>query len=168
MSENNGSTVFVELLRGRDGLSGRDGTPGLDGAHGPRGLPGPAGPEGPPGPEGSKGPVGPTGPVGPKGDVGGNGPRGYPGFPGVDGNLAPRGGSIFTRWGNSSCPETENTELLYTGITGGSHYNNKGGGGPFLCLPNNPEYSTNISYRSGIQGYSNIYGTHITHTMPIP
>ena len=38
VSENNGSSVFVELLRGRDGLPGRDGAPGLDGAHGPRDL----------------------------------------------------------------------------------------------------------------------------------
>ena len=143
-------------LDGPPGPLGADGPPGPEGADGVNGTAGPAGLTGPEGPEGPAGPVGPKGDV----DVGDNGPRG---FPGIDGNPAPSGGSIFTRWGKSSCPETEGTELLYTGITGGSYANHKGGGGNFLCLPNNPEYSTNISYRSGAQGYSNIYGTQYNH-----
>ncbi len=41
MSENNGSSVFVELLRGRDGLPGRDGVQGPPGPQGKDGSPGP-------------------------------------------------------------------------------------------------------------------------------
>ena len=48
MSERNTSKVFVELLRGRDGLPGRDGCPG---------------PAGPPGKDGVKGKEGPSGPL---------------------------------------------------------------------------------------------------------
>ena len=44
VSENNGSSVFVEMLRGRDGLPGRDGPPGRNGEQGPAGPPGPPGP----------------------------------------------------------------------------------------------------------------------------
>ena len=47
VSERNTSKVFVELLRGRDGLSGRDGFPG---PAGPQGKDGQRGNDGPPGP----------------------------------------------------------------------------------------------------------------------
>ena len=41
MSENNESSVFVELLRGRDGRDGVPGAQGPAGPPGPQGLPGP-------------------------------------------------------------------------------------------------------------------------------
>ena len=44
VSENNGSSVFVEMLRGRDGLPRRDGPSGRNGEQGPAGPPGPPGP----------------------------------------------------------------------------------------------------------------------------
>ncbi len=56
VSENNGSSVFVELLRGRDGLPGRDGVQGPPGPSGEDGSPGPPGPSGE---DGSPGPPGP-------------------------------------------------------------------------------------------------------------
>ena len=114
MSENNGSSVFVELLRGRDGLPGRDGVPG---AQGPAGPPGPQGPPGP-----------------------------------------PSGGAIYTRWGKSSCPQIQDTELLYSGIMGGTYYDEIGGGTNYLCMPQDPEYSSTLTYRAGSQGHSYVYG----------
>ena len=115
VSENNGSSVFVELLRGRDGLPGRDGVPGAQGQAGP---PGPQGPRGP-----------------------------------------PSGGAIYTRWGKSSCSQIQGTELLYSGITGGSFYTHTGGGANYLCMPQDPEYSTTLTYRAGVQDDSYIYST---------
>ncbi len=97
VSENNGSSVFVELLRGRDGLPGRDGVQG---------------PPGPPGKDGSPG--------------------------------HKSGGGIYTRWGKSTCPQLEGTEMLYSGITGGTFYNQEGGGANHLCMPKDPEYSTDL------------------------
>ena len=146
VSDNNGSSVFVELLRGRDGLPGRDGAPGLDGAHGPRGLPGPAGPEGAEGPRGYRGYRGLEGPPGPEGEDGANGTTGPAGPPGP-----PSGGTIYTRWGKSSCPEVQGTELLYSSITGGTFYTQTGGGANYLCMPQDPEYSTTLTYRDGAQ-----------------
>ena len=135
VSENNGSSVFVQLLRGRDGLPGRDGAPGLDGAHGPRGLPGPAGPAGPIGDTGPSGPIGDPGQTGPEGPAGPAGDKGDP-IP-VD----PNGGSVYVRWGHSSCPATENTQLLYAGVTGGAKWDEGGGGANHLCMPDTPEYT---------------------------
>ena len=155
MSENNGSSVFVELLRGRDGLPGRDGAPGLDGAPGPRGLPGPEGPSGLPGdmgPPGTSGKDGTPGEPGLQGPIGEVGPQGEPGAVGPPGVAAANGGgAIYTRWGKSSCPDTAGTELLYNGTAGGSQYNEQGGGANYLCLPTAPEYSSNITYKSGVQ-----------------
>ena len=115
MSENNGSSVFVEMLRGRDGLPGRDGP---------------------------QGPAGPPGPVGPPG------PR--------------SGGAIYTRWGKSSCPQIAGTELVYSGLTGGSNYNQQGGGANYLCMPTDPEYSPALRYRPGHTNVdTNGHATHV-------
>ena len=113
VSETNTSSVFVELLRGRDGLPGRDGAQG------------PAGPRGEHGLQGKEGLPGPT-----------------------------SGGATYIRWGKSSCPEVTGTELVYSGIAGGSWNDQDGGGSNYLCLPRNPEYSSTLRYRAGIREYS--------------
>ena len=69
-----------------------------------------------PGPQGELGPPGPPGPSG--------------------------GGLVYTRWGRTSCPTTSGTTLVYSGRAGGSHYSNPGGGANYLCLPNDPQYSS--------------------------
>lgn len=48
--------------------------------------------------------------------------------------------SIYVRWGRSNC--TEKAQLIYSGITAGAPAFQKGGGGNFLCLPDNPVYTT--------------------------
>ena len=63
--------------------------------------------------------------------------------------LAVGGGAIYTRWGKSSCPQVEGTELVYSGITGGSYYNQRGGGANYLCMPQDPQYSPTLRYRNG-------------------
>ena len=68
---------------------------------------------------------------------------------------------VYTRWGKSSCPDTEETELLYAGRTAGRFYTGHGGGSNYLCLPDNPQY---LGYRAGVQGDSTIYGTMIAST----
>ena len=67
------------------------------------------------------------------------------------------GGALYTRWGKSSCPQ-EGTELVYSGITGGIGHNLRGGGANHLCMPKDPEYSTTLTYRSGVDGHTHIYG----------
>ena len=142
-------------LTGRDGKDGEVGPPG---PQGPIGHPGPPGPttvdpgmQGPPGPRGPAGPRGPQGPQGPPGSLG---PHGLTGSPGPQGPTG--GGVIYVRWGRTTCPNTPGTGLVYAGRAGGSHYSHQGGGANYLCLPNNPDYS---SYQPGNQGGTYLYGT---------
>ena len=63
-------------------------------------------------------------------------------------------GAVYTRWGRTSCSSVDGTEMLYTGIVGGSHYSHYGAGANYLCLPNNPQY-----FQTGDVGqYSLLYG----------
>ena len=38
------------------------------------------------------------------------------------------GGVTFVRWGRTTCPNVEGTELVYKGRVAGSHYRTSGGG----------------------------------------
>ena len=160
----------MEILRGRDGVHGRD---GRDGG---RGLPGPTGPHGQKGDQGTRGEIGPRGPQGergarglqgpagksgPRGPVGDKGDRGDSGLPGPQGERGaqgpPTGGAVYVRWGRTSCPSDQGTELLYSGKAAGSKHTTQGGGGGanHLCIPDDPEH---LQYGSGVQGWSYLYG----------
>ncbi|XP_078617600.1 uncharacterized protein LOC144885553 [Branchiostoma floridae x Branchiostoma japonicum] len=129
-------------LRGRDG---RDGAPGRDGAAGRDGQPGP------------------QGPIGEKGDIGPEGPPGEKGEKGEDGD---GGGSVYIRWGRTSCPNDTETSLIYdgkssiqivyfAGIAGGTFYSHTGGGANYVCLPKDPEWGV---FTDGNQGAAYIQG----------
>ena len=100
-----------------------------------RGRDGRDGRDGEPGPRGERGPAGPTGALGPPG------PR--------------SGGATYIRWGRTTCPDTEGTELVYAGRAAGTHYQSKGGTSDYLCLPDEPQY---LSYAPGVQGNSPLHG----------
>ena len=63
---------------------------------------------------------------------------------------------VYTRWGNSGCPNITGTEQVYTGRAGGTRYSHQGGGANYLCLPMDPEY--NLPSRAGVQGESPVWG----------
>ena len=133
---------------GATGDRGPEGPQGIRGAKGDAGLPGPSGQKGAPG---DVGPRGPSGPKGPSGDMGPIGPSGPPG---------PRsGGATYVRYGKSTCPDIDGTEIVYSGRVGGNMHDTKGGGGNYLCLPEQPEYSDLLTYKPGSQSYSDIFGT---------
>ena len=50
--------------------------------------------------------------------------------------------------------------ILYAGQVGGAFAGHSGGGANFLCMPQNPQYST---YTPGIQGRGYIYGVEYEH-----
>ena len=103
-----------------------------------------------PGPHGEQGIVGPRGPVGEKGvhgDPGLRGPQGEQGPPGP-----PTGGVTYTRWGRTTCPTDQGTQLLYSGRAGETHRFHSGGAANYLCMPNDPDHP--IQYESGVQGLS--------------
>ena len=150
----------VEVLRGRDGRDGRDGGKGEKGDEGPMGERGEAGIRGLPGDQGERGPPGPPGISGPRGPVGEKGSPGSHGLPGPPGEHGPQGpatggGTVYTRWGRTSCPMNQGTDLVYSGRAAGTQYNHHGGVANLLCLPDDPEYSR---YASGVQGHSPLRG----------
>ncbi len=101
--------------------------------------------------------------------TGRDGVQGPPGPPGKDGSPGPpgskSGGAIYTRWGKSTCPQVEDTEMLYSGITGGSYFNHEGGGANYLCMPKDPEYSTTLTYQGGVGGHAYIHGAEYQYPL---
>ena len=75
-----------------------------------------------------------------QGERGEKGERGEPGPQGIQGLSG--GGLVYTRWGKKSCPDTEETELIYEGLTTGGSHNLSGGGANYVCLSKSPEYHT--------------------------
>ena len=132
------SCPHVEVLRGRDGR---------DGEKGENGLPGPQGDKG------TAGIAGPQGIVGEKGLPGDPGVRGAQGEPGLQGPSG--GGAVYTRWGRTTCPTDQGTELLYSGRAGGTDFGIKGGAANFLCLPDDPDH---LPYQAGVQAYRLVAG----------
>ena len=71
-------------------------------------------------------------------------------------------GVTFIRWGRTSCPATDGTELVYAGRVGGTHFSVGGGAADRLCLPENPDYlngTSNISANPSLQLSPRVFGT---------
>ena len=87
---------------------------------------------------------------------GAKGEKGDPGLPGPQGAQGPpTGGTTYIRWGRTTCPSGNGTELLYSGRAGGTHYQHGGGAANYLCMPDDPDH---LQYESGVQGYSYVAG----------
>ena len=71
----------------------------------------------------------------------------------------------YTRWGDSSCPTTAGTELVYTGNgrAGGTHYSHKGGVANYFCMPLDPEYT--LPYQAGVRNHNYIFGAEYEHPL---
>ena len=169
---------------GRDGWKGEKGCapgppgdrghPGNDGPKGPRGMMGEDGDQGTPstemGDKGNMGVNGMNGTDGEDGPLGDPGDPGDPGFPGVNGSQGMQGDkgsqgppglsgttpifTTYTIWGNNTCPATENTIELYSGMMAAPQSTNSGGGGEYICLPLTPTYGAT----TGTAGTSTIVG----------
>ena len=70
---------------------------------------------------------------------------------------------MYVRWGKSSCPQIERTELMYSGMAGGTHYSHEGGGANLLCMPADPQYT--LPHRSGVTGHAHIYKVEYDHPL---
>ena len=141
--------------QGLIGLRGAQGTTGEKGDRGSSGLTGPQGTRGDTGQKGQKGSIGVTGLRGHSGEKGQKGMQGVQGLP--------SGGAVYVRWGRTSCPSGQETELLYSGRAGGSRYSHSGGGANLICLPNDPEYR---QYQSGTQAHSQVFGVEYEGQFP--
>ena len=63
------------------------------------------------------------------------------------------GGVTYARWGQTTCPNTRGTELVYKGRPAGSYYSQKGGTSDDLCLPEEPQF---LAYGPRVQTRSPI------------
>lgn len=82
-------------------------------------------------------------------------------------NATKQHGSTFIRWGRTACPN--NTELVYSGIAGGSHLSHSGAASNRLCLTLQPQFdgtpaTTNSNYLYGVE-YEEMEGHH-NHDAP--
>ncbi|XP_078614012.1 uncharacterized protein LOC144883390 [Branchiostoma floridae x Branchiostoma japonicum] len=124
--------------------AGRDGRDGIPGASG---LQGPPGQKGDLGQSGSKGDRG-SGAKGVKGNTGLQGAKGQKGAQGTTGSNIYGGGAVYVRWGRKTC--TSGATTVYTGVAGGTYYNEQGGGTNYQCLPKDPQWGR---YQDGVSGY---------------
>src|SRR5688572_26588544 len=63
------------------------------------------------------------------------------------------GGAMYVRWGRTICPPE--TELVYSGVVGGSYFDSTGGGSNYLCLPMQPLWAM---YNDAVEKGSKLYG----------
>lgn len=63
-------------------------------------------------------------------------------------------GSVYTRWGRSSCPNNTKTEFIYDGYAASGYYGSSGGGSTYICLPRTPTSSPVFTgdTRTGVHG----------------
>ena len=62
----------------------------------------------------------------------------------------------YTRWGRTTCPTTEGTQLVYEGFVAGSH-KHESGSAEFLCLHYKPEFLKIIPGQQKFR--TKLYGT---------
>ena len=68
----------------------------------------------------------------------------------------------YTRWGRTTCPTTEGTQLVYEGAVVGNKFDEPGA--EFLCLHKEPEF---LQTTPGVQGGSVLYGSEFrNHRAP--
>ena len=137
--------------KGQPGEKGERGSMGLSGATGAQGR---AGEKGQRGEKGQAGTHGDQGPVGLKGETGEKGMMGSTGLRGPAGSR-PVCGQTYVRWGRTTCPGNQSTELVYSGRAGGSWWYRNGGATNYLCMPDNPDY---LQYQASVQGFNYVYG----------
>ena len=99
---------------------------------------------------------------GPRGLTGRDGKTGPQGVAGMKGDLGPpapkTGGVTYVRWGRTTCPDTEGTELVYVGRAAGSYYSHQGHRSTFECV--------DASAETIIGGGASLNGAFFYHVEP--
>ena len=89
--------------------------------------------------------------MGGQGEVGDMGDLGAKGMKGMDITSA---GVVFTVWGQTDCPSTSGTSLLYQGRAATARRSDTGTGTNYLCLPDDPMFDPSASPDVTIQAYA--------------
>jgi len=83
--------------------------------------------------------------------------------------LAAKGsvGSVYVRWGHDQCPSS--SQLVYSGVAGGSEHLDQGGASNPLCLPLNPDdpapLNNMFAHTAGLHGseYESVFLRNHNH-----
>ncbi|OWF34783.1 Short-chain collagen C4 [Mizuhopecten yessoensis] len=65
-------------------------------------------------------------------------------------------GAVYVRWGRKDCSDGNTTELVYSGYTGGSNYQQSGAAAEYVCLPPDPTWGPHKDIRTYAPAY--MYG----------
>jgi hypothetical protein len=68
---------------------------------------------------------------------------------------------VFVHWGSDACEAT--SELVYSGVAGGSPFNQTGAATNFLCLTMEPTFTANSKEQHGAHLYGSEYQTDDAH-----
>ena len=96
---------------------------------------------------------GPDGVAGPPGEQGPPGPTGAPD------TSTTSGGTTYIRWGRTVCPNVTGTELIYEGLTAGSHYTHQGGGANYICTASGADVEYHPEATTVNRDHAILYGT---------
>ncbi|XP_019632053.1 PREDICTED: short-chain collagen C4-like [Branchiostoma belcheri] len=76
------------------------------------------------------------------------------------------GGAVYVRWGRKTCPDSLGTEMVYSGVAGGTWYDQSGGGTNYQCLPTDPQWGR---YLDGVEEYkAYMYGAEYQLNTNVP
>ena len=78
-------------------------------------------------------------------------------------------GGLYVRWGRTTCPAINDTEMVYTGYTGGSLYYAHGAATNHLCMPKDPEFLADQSSKAHVYGTEyeqNLNGNNYNNDAP--
>ena len=68
-------------------------------------------------------------------------------------------GVTFTRWGKVSCPNATGAQLVYTGRAGGTYFSRRGGAAEKICMPEDPDYTSETAGLSSYAEHNNLFGS---------
>ena len=76
------------------------------------------------------------------------------------------GGAQYIRWGRTTCPDVEGTELVYSGVAAGSFFSEQSGGTNYLCLIDQPSFLSTVPGEQGPRGQ--LHGAEYEFLDPSP
>ena len=68
-------------------------------------------------------------------------------------------GVAFTRWGKVSCPNATGALLVYAGRAGGTEFTKQGGAAEKVCMPENPDYTSETAGLSSYGEHGRMFGS---------
>ena len=82
-----------------------------------------------------------------------------PGYTDSSGTPGTSGGTTYVRWGRTVCPNATGTELIYDGLTVGSHFTHTGGAANYICTAKGADVEYHPEATTTNSNLAILYGT---------